>query len=285
MYLCIHVVWFSIRSRLASTYPGTARNGKASRRPSGQPSWRRPRSFRAQLGGETALRSRSCCRRAAQPGDPWLSRDNRRRKGGRPTGGRRGRRSGQQGLGVGRQGTRGAARTVEGGVVMGVRLSLYSTGLTRFLLKFGNRRALFPTLNILSVACCTTIRRLFQFVNCSIPTEHLAVVCICGRDAVNVLDNRSQCPHHAGGDYGTCTITACGLLQTADLMVQRARVGFKNSTRCLEPDNIFFCFSIVYSTIPDHIYMSILTTSADGLPQSRQVEASHSLTTRRWVTN
>ena len=43
--------------------------------------------------------------------DPRLSRDNRRWKDGRPTGGRRGRRRPR----MGRQGTRGAARTVEGG--------------------------------------------------------------------------------------------------------------------------------------------------------------------------
>ena len=50
----------------------------------------------------------------------------------------------------------------------------------------------------------------------------------------------------------------------------------------------FFCFIIVpISDRPDHdtiIYMSILTASKDGLPQSRQVEASRSLTARIWVT-
>ena len=51
---------YGISSRCASTYSRTARNGKASRRPSGQPSWRRPRSFGAQPGGETAPRLRSC---------------------------------------------------------------------------------------------------------------------------------------------------------------------------------------------------------------------------------
>ena len=42
---------------------------------------------------------------------------------------------------------------------------------------------------------------------------------------------------------------------------------------------LFFLFIIVYSTIPDHdmsIYISILTASTDGLPQSRQAEASRS---------
>ena len=48
------------RSRRASTCSRTARGGKASRRPSRQPPWRRPRSFRAQPGGETVPRSRSC---------------------------------------------------------------------------------------------------------------------------------------------------------------------------------------------------------------------------------
>ena len=60
-------VWIEARgeSRLASTCSRTARDGKASRRPSGQPSWRWPRSFRAQPGG-------AVCRRAVQPGDPRL---------------------------------------------------------------------------------------------------------------------------------------------------------------------------------------------------------------------
>jgi len=43
--------------------------------------------------GESPHQDRGAvCRRAVQPGDPRLSRDNRRRKDERPTGGRRGRR-------------------------------------------------------------------------------------------------------------------------------------------------------------------------------------------------
>ena len=105
----------SIRSRHPSTCSRTTRNGK----PAEDPMDNRPGGVQEASGPNPGKRPHqdrgAVCRRAVQPGDPRLSRDNGRRKDGRPTGGRRGRRRGQRGLGVGRQRTRGAAPTVEGG--------------------------------------------------------------------------------------------------------------------------------------------------------------------------
>ena len=72
-------------------------------KPAEDPLGNRPRGDQEASGpnpGERLHQGRGAvCRRAVQPGDSRLSRDNRRRKDGRPTGGRRGRRSGQRGLG------------------------------------------------------------------------------------------------------------------------------------------------------------------------------------------
>jgi len=65
------------RSRLASTCSKSARSGKVSRRPSGQPSWRRPG------GSRSRDRTKIAELFADKPGDPRLSCDNGRRIEGR----------------------------------------------------------------------------------------------------------------------------------------------------------------------------------------------------------
>jgi len=70
-------------------------------------------------GPDPRTRSHQNCgaarRRAVQPSGPSFSHNYRCRNDVRPTGGRRRRRRGQRGFGVGRQGARGTTRIFEGG--------------------------------------------------------------------------------------------------------------------------------------------------------------------------
>ena len=109
-------------------------------KPAEDPLGNRPGGGREDSGpspGESLRQDREAVwGRVVQLGDPRLSRENRRRKEGRPTGDRRGIRSGQRGVGVGRQGTRGAARTVEGGGRETWRRATVPFGHSYFLLSF-----------------------------------------------------------------------------------------------------------------------------------------------------
>ena len=64
----------------------TAPSGGDSRNPSGQPSWRRPRSSQAPLGGGTVPKLRSCSPMSGAAKRSSFSRNHRRRKDVRPTG-------------------------------------------------------------------------------------------------------------------------------------------------------------------------------------------------------
>jgi len=99
--------------RLEST-SSTARSGRASRKPSGRPSWSRPEGYRAPPGGGTASRSRICSQTSGAARRFLICSRHRTSEKHRPTGSRRRRRSGQRDLGVGEQGTRGTARSFGG---------------------------------------------------------------------------------------------------------------------------------------------------------------------------